>query len=116
MDLRNIKRWFVINKALRTYNKGNSRPFKPSDIALLFSIAFASDHAQGATLEDLHKYLFSFNRGFRFDRLTDRINTFITLKLVKSQGIRPVRYSLTFEGSNVLNELELKCRDTRYDK
>jgi hypothetical protein len=116
MDYRNIKRWFVINKALKTYNKGNNTSYKHSDIALIFALTFCSDHTNGPSIEELHKYLSSFNRGFRFDRLQERLNQFISSNLVHSAGNRPVRYSLTINGKNVLNELETRCRDTRYDK
>jgi predicted GTPase len=116
MDYRNIKRWFVINKALNSYNKEHSRTLKHSDLALIFAIAFSSDHSIGPNIEELHKYLSSFNRGFRFDRLQERLNQFKAANLVHSAGNRPLRYSLTINGKNVLNELETRCRDTRYDK
>lgn len=116
MELRNLKRWFVINKSIKTYNKRNNTRFKSSDIALLLAVSFASDNINGSSIEEIHSYLFSFNRGFRFDRLNERLSILIDLNLINKDDNRPVRYSLTIAGRNVLNELENRCRITRIDK
>jgi DNA-binding MarR family transcriptional regulator len=115
MDYRNLNRQFIFNKALHLYNKNRPYSFSFPEVNVLLTIY----HLQGSTgvkFADIANYLSSYYRSMALDVLIKKIQKFRTLNLVKSTGKAPVLYSLTVEGKNVLNELELKCRDTRYDK
>jgi len=68
------------------------------------------------SLTEMDDFLSKFNRGISQIRITKYWKDLISCGYVICFGVNPCRYSLTMEGRNALNDLEKRCRETRYDK
>lgn len=108
MDLRNIKRWYVMNRAMKGIECVGVDRIRGSLVALLAGVLWS-----GGCVTELHAYLAKYGRGMRYDRLYNELSKCVAVGLVEKVG---VRYRLTISGKNLLNDLEKRCREARIDK
>lgn len=80
------------------------------------SLLIALTTRDNFSLVELKQYMRRFKRAMSDDVLIKYLRRLISVGYVEGFGHWPVRYSLTLNGRNALNDLEKRCRETRYDK
>jgi hypothetical protein len=112
MQYRNLYRYFTINKAANHWRKDTGVSLSEGQINLLIALTTGDNFS----LVELREYMKRFKRAMADDVLLRYLKLLVSVGYVESFGYWPVRYKLTMNGKNALNDLERRCRETRYDK
>lgn len=112
MQVRNLVRCFVFNRALYSFAKDAGYSLKGMDVNVLLSL-WLLDDVKGIGVTALLAYLRRFSRSMSAEQLIDILRRCGGVGLVESNK---GRYKLTLAGKNAILALEKKCRETRWDR
>lgn len=113
MQYRNLNRVLMFTKALRLFNRKRECPLNATDVFLLLAFDL-EDGVNGVSLSYILKKMAKIGRSVEINKLYAKLAYFQAEGWLTKGPDK--RYNITPLGVNILNELEARCRNTRWDK
>ena len=116
MELRALKRAFMMNKAIKNYGRNSFLPVTPTEINILVAFYLAGLQMHGMTKTDVYKFLRATNNSIDFTTVCKAIDHLHQGQTIFSvNGGKIQRYCLSVVGKNLIMEIEERLRKERCD-
>ena len=117
MEARNIKRYFLGKKAIRTYNRRTGYSLTHGQANILFAVYFLTLQSQTVSKTFIHQFLQATSNHTAFSEVTRGVDKLTELGLLIRLAIGKInRYHLSATGKNEVMAMEQLLREQRCDK
>lgn len=116
MELRALKRAFMMNKAVKNHGRNSFLPVTPTEINILVTLYLAGLQMHRLTKTDVYKFLRATSNSIDFTtvcKAIDRLHQ--SQAIISGNGGNVKRYYLSVIGKNLIMEIEERLRKERCD-
>ena len=105
-ELRNLRRWYLIDHSLAKYNKRNE-PITKQQLSILLAIHFSLSSSPVVKTFTIMAHLCDHKKAIRADTLSTQLKELIRIGLIEREAAgRSFMYHLTIDGALELAEIE----------